>query len=601
MLLFGHEIFAQVGINNDNSNPDPSSMLDVKSTDKGILIPRMDSAQRVAISTPATGLLVYQTDGTDGFYFYNGTDWVSLNGNTSSSNAISDTDNDTKIQVDKNGLDDDIIRFDMAGTEFFKMDNGRLEVLNTGSSVFIGEGAGASDDLINNYNVAVGTSALSTNTTGDYNMASGYSALYSNTTGQANTAIGNNALRSNTTGLQNTATGSSALFSNTTGAFNMASGNALSSNTTGSWNTASGHNALSSNTAGSNNIGIGRSALTNNTTGSYNTALGSFADVGSDNLTNATAIGANTVVNQSNSLVLGNNANVGIGTSSPNAAAILDLNSTAKGFLPPRMTTQQMEAISNPAEGLMIYNVNKKLIEYYNGTRWKQNNYPLSVQIDCGQDFMDARDGNIYKSIQIGNQCWMAENLKTTQYRNGENIEYPGTNDPLWTGNTTGAYAWSDNDSATWSNSYGALYNWHAVVNPKGLCPTGWHVPTNNEITVLTDFIGGLVSPHGNELKSCRQVNSPLGGNCNTSEHPRWNENITHFGTDDYGFASLPGGLRFGSGGFFSVGNYAYWWTSSSFNVGSAWAFALFYNTGDVILNNGYAKQGGMSVRCIKD
>jgi hypothetical protein len=113
IVLLSLGLFAQVGINTDNSTPDGSAMLDVKSTTKGMLIPRMDSTQRVAIATPATGLLVYQTDGTDGFYFYNGTEWVSLNGSTANiPDAIADADNDTKIQVEKTA-DDDIIRFDI--------------------------------------------------------------------------------------------------------------------------------------------------------------------------------------------------------------------------------------------------------------------------------------------------------------------------------------------------------------------------------------------------------------------------------------------------------------------------------------------------------
>ena len=92
LVLLSLGLFAQVGINTDNSTPDGSAMLDVKSTEKGLLIPRMDSAQRVAIATPATGLLVYQTDGTDGFYFYNGTAWISLNDATHVPDVIADAE-----------------------------------------------------------------------------------------------------------------------------------------------------------------------------------------------------------------------------------------------------------------------------------------------------------------------------------------------------------------------------------------------------------------------------------------------------------------------------------------------------------------------------
>ncbi|MCP4001954.1 MAG: hypothetical protein GY727_13680, partial [Gammaproteobacteria bacterium] len=251
LLLLSLGLFAQVGINTDGSSPDTSALLDVKSTTKGMLIPRMDSTQRVDISSPATGLLVYQTDGTDGFYFYSGTAWLSLNDATHVSDKIADADNDTKIQVEETA-DDDIIRFDMAGTEFFRMDSGRLEVVNTGGSVFIGGNAGAADDLSDNNNVAVGAWALYTNTMGSNNTANGMGALNANITGSNNTAIG--------------------------------------------WVT-----------------------LNNNISGSNNTAIGATANVLGYNLTNATAIGANAVVSQDSSLVLGNAANVGIGTSAPNA------------------------------------------------------------------------------------------------------------------------------------------------------------------------------------------------------------------------------------------------------------------------------------------
>jgi len=310
LVILSLGLFAQVGINTDNSSPDGSAMLDVKSTTSGMLVPRMTTAQRTAITTPATGLLVYQTDGTDGFWFYNGTSWISLSDANHVGDEIADADNDTKIQVDEGGLDDDIIRFDIAGTEFFRMDSGRLEVLNTGGSVFIGEDAGANDDLTNNENVFVGQM------TG-----------ISNTTGNSNAAIGAYTFVNNTTGNENTANGISALWSNTTGSYNSAHGSTtLFWNTEGHENAAFGYEALYKNTTGNGNAAFGSQALDKNTTGNRNTAIGYKADVTSNNLTNATSIGANAEVSQSNSLVLGsingvnnatNDVHVGIGTTAP--------------------------------------------------------------------------------------------------------------------------------------------------------------------------------------------------------------------------------------------------------------------------------------------
>ena len=156
-------------------------------------------------------------------------------------------------------------------------------------------------------NTANGNRALYSNTTGDYNTANGYRALYSNTTGGANTANGVDALKSNTTGNENTANGYRALESNTTGNENTANGNrALYSNTTGGANTANGNLALFFNTTGAANTANGIAALQSNTTGDYNTALGYKANVGSGNLTNATAIGNGAIVSASNSVRIGN-------------------------------------------------------------------------------------------------------------------------------------------------------------------------------------------------------------------------------------------------------------------------------------------------------
>jgi uncharacterized protein (TIGR02145 family) len=208
-------------------------------------------------------------------------------------------------------------------------------------------------------------------------------------------------------------------------------------------------------------------------------------------------------------------------------------------------------------------------------------------------------DGNTYYTIQIGDQCWMNENLKTTTYSNGTPI--PHVPDPVEWGNmTTGAYVWYENDTSM-KDKYGGLYNWFTAIDNNGLCPEGWHVPSNNEWTTLTDFLGGTISPTGNKLKSCRQVNSPLGGDCNTINHPYWNENETHYGTDDYGFSGLPGGLRNNDGSFQSIGFGGYWWTSTENNQQHAWIRFLYFNIGAVGMSDFNEKLGGRSIRCLKD
>ena len=348
-------VFSQVIITDevDPSGPDTSAMLEIRSSDKGLLIPRMDSTIRVNIATPATGLLVYQNDGTAGFYFYNGTEWVCLNASvTGRPDEICDTDTNTRIQVEANP-NDDIIRFDMAGTEYFRMDSGRLEVLNTGKSVFVGEGAGTNDNLTDNKNTALGYYSLNLNINGSLNTAIGYCSLLKNT-GSSNTAIGYKTLDKDTTGWGNTAVGM----------------NSMSNNTTGYANNALGRYSLRDNTTGYYNSAFGGYSLAYNTSGYYNTAVGYNADVGDTSLVNATAIGANAIVSQSNSMVLGNNVNVGIGTSSPDQTALLELKSSNQGFLPPRMTHAQMCAISSPSVGLVVYNSTNNKPAYCNGLEW---------------------------------------------------------------------------------------------------------------------------------------------------------------------------------------------------------------------------------------
>ncbi|MGB3947514.1 MAG: tail fiber domain-containing protein [Bacteroidia bacterium] len=192
----------------------------------------------------------------------------------------------------------------------------------TRSNAFWGYLAG-NVSMLGTDNTAVGTYALTNNNIGSFNVANGTYALYSNTSGIRNTASGYYSLATNTTGEENTALGMYTLASNTNGTRNTAIGNeALAVNSTGVNNTANGYYALHDNNTGNNNTAMGYAAGYTNT-GSNNTFLGTFA-TGSASITNATAIGANAQVTASNSMVLGNNVNVGIGTTAP--AYRLDVN-----------------------------------------------------------------------------------------------------------------------------------------------------------------------------------------------------------------------------------------------------------------------------------
>jgi len=200
---------------------------------------------------------------------------------------------------------------------------GQIEVHNTGNSLFLGEGAGANDDLLNRRNLLIGYQAGSSTSVGDENTSTGYQSLYSNTTGGQNTAYGYQALYFSDLSFENTAVGHQSMYSNSLGGANTATGyGALLSNTTGNCNTAHGHGALYLNTIGYNNVAVGQIALVSsttgnfnsafgqeslrsNTTGSNNTAIGYNAFSQGSNFSNATAIGANSAVTDSNMMVFG--------------------------------------------------------------------------------------------------------------------------------------------------------------------------------------------------------------------------------------------------------------------------------------------------------
>jgi uncharacterized protein (TIGR02145 family) len=197
-------------------------------------------------------------------------------------------------------------------------------------------------------------------------------------------------------------------------------------------------------------------------------------------------------------------------------------------------------------------------------------------------------DGNTYKTVKIGDQLWMAENLKTTKYKDGTPIPNE-TDDSYWSSLSTGVYCWYNNDYSTYGSVYGALYNWFSV-ETGNLCPTGWHVPTDAEWTILTDFLGGD-SVAGGKLKSTGTIEAASG---------LWHKPNTG-ATNSSGFTALPGGYRGDYNGNFSdVGSYGNWWSSTAYSTTHAWYRVLYYYDSDVYRSND-GKKDGFSVRCVRD
>ncbi len=282
------------------ATPNASSLLDITSITKGVLLPRMTKSQRDAIAAPATGLLIYQTNSNAGFYYYAGSGWSPvtpkpgwlLKGNSGidpSSNFLGTTDaqpvviktnNAEVMRISSNGN----VGIGTANPAAMLQVSGDVIIDGVVNGIDVGTGGGSGLP-----NTAVGFQSLQSNTTGDDNSAFGNSALFANTDGTGNSAFGNNSLHANISGSSNTASGY----------------NSLLSNNSGSGNTASGYYALAANTSGKNNVAEGYAALGNNKGGNNNTALGYSADVAADGLSNATVIGNGAVVDASNKVRIG--------------------------------------------------------------------------------------------------------------------------------------------------------------------------------------------------------------------------------------------------------------------------------------------------------
>lgn len=192
-------------------------------------------------------------------------------------------------------------------------------------------------------------------------------------------------------------------------------------------------------------------------------------------------------------------------------------------------------------------------------------------------------DGNGYYSVKIGTQTWLSENLKTTRFNDNSSI--PLVSDSItWLSLTSPAYCWYKNDESDNKPVYGALYNWYTV-NTGKLCPIGWHVPTSDEFTTLTDFLGGI---------------SIAGGKIKEAGIGHWLSPNTS-ATNESGFTALPAGQRGGIGEFVHNGMLATFWTSTPYNIYKPWYRCCNHNTESVFVGSGSFNSCGFSIRCLKD
>ena len=218
----------------------------------------------------------------------------------------------------------------------------------------------------------------------------------------------------------------------------------------------------------------------------------------------------------------------------------------------------------------------------YRDIRFSQNGMSVRcIMQEPEYGYLSDNDGNTYRTVQIGGQTWMAENLKTTKYRDGTSLPNI-SNDGLWSSLSTGAYSWYGNDVKN-KGTYGALYNWLAVVDSRHLCPAGWHVPGDAEWSTLINLFGESVA----------------GGKLKEKGTAHWISPNT--GADNFsGFNGFPGGGRQGGGTFAFAGSQAFWWSTTAKSEIYAWSRYLS-NYEAKASRYSDLKQSGFSVRCIKD
>lgn len=292
-------------------------------------------------------------------------------------------------------------------------------------------------------------------------------------------------------------------------------------------------------------------------------------------------------------------AQVAINTdgSSANTSAMLDVKSDTSGILIPRLTKAQRLAISSPATGLMIYqNDYSDGFWYYDGDAWQKvasATNMLSV-IEALQNGVRDVMGNHYETVLIGKQIWMAENLVTTQYNDGTDIPLV-TDNGTWKFMTSPAYCWFDNDSATYAPDYGALYNWYTV-NTGNLCPSGWHVPTDDEWKTMERHLGMTQA----QADATQWRGTDEGGKLKETGTVHW-ESPNTGATNETGFTALAGGTRGYNGSFGEFGVSAGWWSATAVPIGFAWTRRLGKSEKRVHRTDSYSIRYGFSVRCVKN
>jgi uncharacterized protein (TIGR02145 family) len=239
----------------------------------------------------------------------------------------------------------------------------------------------------------------------------------------------------------------------------------------------------------------------------------------------------------------------------------------------------------------------------------------MSTNNSTNQSAQTSQTGG-YKSVKIGNQTWMTENLNVERFRNGDLIPQAKTNVEWEKAGKEGKPAWCyyDNDPKNGAK-YGKLYNWYAVNDPRGLAPAVWHIPTDTEWSTLDNQLG---DDAGKKMKStsgwdswdenltctnCKVASAEYKKICSVCKGTGINGKKTHSGngTNSSGFSGLPGGTCFGLGDFGSIGYVGYWWSSTESRTYSAGGRYLYHDGVNLGSSSSSSKDSGLSVRCLRD
>lgn len=274
---------------------------------------------------------------------------------------------------------------------------------------------------------------------------------------------------------------------------------------------------------------------------------------------------------------------------------------TSRSRTPRRMMYSLSNTNTSPAMRYSLIALCGAMLLFAACKKDKDDPQPTPTPPPSDNTVTDA-DGNSYPTVTIGSQVWMAQNLRTTKYRDGSAIPNI-TSHTGWGALTTGAYANYDNDAGH-AATYGRLYNWHAVNDTRGLCPQGWHVPSDAEWKTLETTLG-MPAGQLNQTDMIRGGSQNVGGKLKsiTNHWVQPNEGATN----ESGFTALPGGVRYAdfdpdqdTSSFYELGESGAWWSSTASDANSAWGRHLLNYDAGVYRGTEY-KEEGYCVRCLRD